>query len=326
MSQTPKCQRCERECRDSFLCQSCSNHIREILRELPWWLDRLLESSVGQVRMGDGGRSSARQELHGEDLVTDHALTIAQAAAMGRANTAASRLYARAHNTLATWIRDICESRGIDYRMQIMESNFIGPMAEYQQRRSPRKDPGTLETSGSHTPMALWLAKHAPAIAMHESAGECARDITDLRQDVERLVNRRETPQFCGQCPTELEVGHGECDQTHPHPCGTRLETRKHATTVTCPKCKADHDIEELTKAIFDANGHLGYTASEIHVVMEKLGMSVPESTFRRWKADRAIEPVMWRSGDPLYRLDDVRKLRAEMKERRAEGWKSRRS
>lgn len=306
----PKCQRCERECRDSFLCQSCSNHIREILRELPWWLDRLLESSVGQVRMGDGGRNP-KPELHGEDLVTDHALTIAQAAAMGRANTAASRLYARAHNTLATWIRDICESRGIDYRMQIMESNFIGPMAEYQQRRAPRKDPGTLETSGTHTPMALWLAKHAPAIAMHEAAGECANDIEDLRLAVERAVNRREAPMFCGLCPNEVADDHAkDCDKEHPHECGTRLEARKKAANVTCPSCKATHDVETLQRKIFEDNADYGYTSGEIHTVMNAMGMSIGESTLRRWIAQRALLPMNWHSGTPRYHLDDVRKLR----------------
>lgn len=310
MSQTPKCQRCERECRDSFLCQSCSNHIREILRELPWWLDHLLESSVGQVRMGDGGRSSARQELHGEDLVTEHAITIAQAAAMGRANIAASRLYARAHNTLATWIRDICESRGIDYRMQIMESNFIGPMAEYQQRRGPRKDPGTLETSGTHTPMALWLAKHAPAIAMHEAAGECARDIADLRQDVERLINRRESLRYCGPCPTEIAEGHAECDREHPHDCGTRLQAQQKASSVTCPSCKASHEVEALQRKIFEENADFGYEAGEILTAMNAMGMSVGESTLRRWIAQRALLPMNWHSGTPRYHLDDVRKLR----------------
>lgn len=306
----PKCQRCERECRDAFLCQSCSNHIREILRELPWWLDRLLESSVGQVRMGDGGRNP-KPELHGEDLVTDHALTIAQAAAMGRANTAASRLYARAHNTLATWIRDICESRGIDYRMQIMESNFIGPMAEYQQRRAPRKDPGTLETSGTHTPMALWLAKHAPAIAMHEAAGECANDIEDLRLAVERAVNRREAPMFCGLCPNEVADDHAkDCDKEHPHECGTRLEARKKAANVTCPSCKATHDVETLQRKIFEDNADYGYTSGEIHTVMNAMGMSIGESTLRRWIAQRALLPMNWHSGTPRYHLDDVRKLR----------------
>lgn len=322
MSSTPKCQRCERESRNGFLCPHCTNGLRETLRELPWWLDRLMESAVGQVRLGDGGKRAHDPGLvkytgqHGDDRLADDLakgdITAAKLAATGRANAASSTLYRQAQNTLTTWIRDICETRGATYVAPCeMAWNFIGPLLPNQYRQKRPKDATLMPTTGTHTPMALWLANHAPAIAQHEAAGELARDIDELRLAVERAVNRRESPRFCGPCPTELTDDHAkDCDREHPHACETRLMARKSAASVTCPTCKGTHDIGELTTSIFDANGHLGYTVNEIHLVMEQFGMSLPERTFRRWRADRTIVPMMWRSGEPLYRLDDVRELR----------------
>lgn len=310
---TPKCQRCDRESPNAFLCPHCADHLRETLRELPWWLDKLFESAVGQVRLGDGGRRGTRAaELHGDDLVSDHPLTAAKAAAMGRANAAASKLYNQAHGTLATWIRDLCESRGATYvAPRELVWNFIGPLLPHQRRQKRPKDPGTIETTGTHTPMTTWLAQHVSAIAMHEAAGECASDIEDLRLAVERAINRREAPMFCGLCPTEVADDHAkDCDKEHPHECGTRLEARKKASSVTCPTCKATHDVETLQRKIFEDNADFGYTSGEIHTVMNAMGMAIGESTLRRWIARRELVPMNWHSGSPKYHLEDVRKLR----------------
>jgi hypothetical protein len=62
-----QCQVCERKS-DLFLCASCTNKLRDALNELPGWLTHLREASVGQVRLGDGGRGSTRREpFHGDD-------------------------------------------------------------------------------------------------------------------------------------------------------------------------------------------------------------------------------------------------------------------
>jgi hypothetical protein len=319
---TPKCQRCDRESPNAFLCPHCADHLRETLRELPWWLDKLFESAVGQVRLGDGGKRAHDPGLlkytgqNGDERLADDLaqgeITVAKLAATGRANAAASNLYNGAHNTLATWIRDICESRGVTYLApRELVWNFIGPLRPTERRQKRPKDPGNIETTGTHTPMAMWLIQHVSAIVMHEAAGECANDIEDLRLAVERAVNRREAPMFCGLCPNELADDHAkDCDKGHPHECGTRLEARKKAANVTCPSCKATHDVETLQRKIFEDNADYGYTSGEIHTVMNAMGMSIGESTLRRWIARRELVPMNWHSGSPKYHLGDVKKLR----------------
>ncbi|MDM1995285.1 hypothetical protein PP326_07880, partial [Mycobacteroides abscessus] len=67
-----KCKRCERAT-DLFVCKSCISELRKRLADLPWWIDRLTETAVGQANLGDGARKGERRDvLHGDDTLVSH--------------------------------------------------------------------------------------------------------------------------------------------------------------------------------------------------------------------------------------------------------------
>jgi hypothetical protein len=45
-----ECQRCGGRA-TLFLCPRCESHLDKLLRELPWWLERLTETAVGATRL-----------------------------------------------------------------------------------------------------------------------------------------------------------------------------------------------------------------------------------------------------------------------------------
>lgn len=130
-----KCKRCERAT-DLFVCKACISELRKRLADLPWWLDRLTETAVGQAHLGEGARRGERRDvLHGDDTLDSHIepfprdkdttptardhrdryrSALWHALALGRVNGRASDELDRIHNALSTTIRDMCETRGIE--------------------------------------------------------------------------------------------------------------------------------------------------------------------------------------------------------------------
>ncbi len=130
-----KCKRCERAT-DLFVCKACVSELRKRLADLPWWLDRLTETAVGQANLGDGARKGERRDvLHGDDSLVSHVepfprdkdatptprdhrdrhqAALWHALALGRVNGRASDELDRIGNALSTTIRDMCETRGLD--------------------------------------------------------------------------------------------------------------------------------------------------------------------------------------------------------------------
>lgn len=130
-----KCKRCERAT-DLFVCKACISELRKRLADLPWWLDRLTETAVGQANLGDGARKGERRDvLHGDDTLDSHVepfprdkdttptardhrdrhqAALWHALALGRVNGRASDELDRIGNALSTTIRDMCETRGIE--------------------------------------------------------------------------------------------------------------------------------------------------------------------------------------------------------------------
>lgn len=129
-----KCKRCDRAT-DLFVCKACISELRKRLADLPWWLDRLTETAVGQANLGDGARRGERRDvLHGDDTLDSHVepfprdkdttptprdhrdrhqAALWHALALGRVNGRASDELDRIGNALSTTIRDMCETRGL---------------------------------------------------------------------------------------------------------------------------------------------------------------------------------------------------------------------
>ncbi|MGQ9348930.1 hypothetical protein [Mycolicibacterium gilvum] len=319
-----ECRRCERKA-TLYLCNYCIDTLRTQLRELPWWLDRLAETALGQAKLSDGGRRATRRDvLHGDDSLASHieplrACKCAEDAeclcnvdkarkrrerdalhhilAAGRVNARASAEYDRIQNRLGTWIRDICETRGMGLPQ--------------------------LNTASS---MAVWLAKNVMAIAGQEDADKCCDEVADSIKAIERAVNRPPPARSIGPCITDpapdevLERRRDSGDMTTR--CNLELSAGHKAKSVTCPRCEVTHpDVEEVLQQNIAEMGGMNFTVRQlVDVVLPKLDEPVPQRTLERWVEHGWIEVRGELRGAAMVRLDDVRELRRSRPRNRKAG------
>lgn len=307
------CKRCERKCQ-LFICNVCIDNLRTQLRELPWWLDRLAETALGQVKLSDGGRRTSRRDvLHGDDSLASHIEplrackcegscecdlgkarrkrqhdALAHALAAGRVNSRASREFDKVQNTLGTWVRDICETRGLE---------------------TPRLNTASM--------MATWLAKHVQAVASQEDADLFCDEIIDAQRSIERIINRPPPHRSIGPCitdpaPDEVLDKRRESGDYQTR-CNLELSASLKAKSVTCPQCKATHDdVELVVKQNLDEMGGMNFTIRQlVDVVLPKLDEVVPQRTLERWINYGWLEVRgVDERGANMVRLRDVRDLR----------------
>lgn len=127
-----ECTRCKAKS-DQFGCPRCTSRLRTMLAELPAWLSELEYTAAGQGKTGDPVRRAPRyrRPLDGDAhpialLPKDGEENLAKARhdreeavlrdalARGRVNARASDLLDKAQAILFEWVRDLCETRGVD--------------------------------------------------------------------------------------------------------------------------------------------------------------------------------------------------------------------
>lgn len=357
-----------------WLCARCTQDLAATLRKLPGLLVHLAESATGQTRLGgDGGRHtrSGPRMLHGDDSalakctcghkwheaecvecgcqaydgVPNPAALQRSLLAIGGVNAQASQLQTVIRNSLSTIVRDLCETRGLtvlwDQGVTAPTQLVIKGIADgWLDAYPPLNGPTSAD-------FARWLARHVDAIAADESAGVWFREIDGHTKAIEKILDRPEPLRFAGPCQAMIvdEKTHRERE------CGTRLLAKREATRVTCPQCKAEHDIERIVNRLLANVEHWRFTREELigdrggawTGIMGLLEEPVSKTAFHRWiKGDKKRKPVLAASGyrrpngqmgisrrstedEPVYRLSAVRKLRVQLGERQASamGWKA---
>lgn len=292
-----KCQVCDGRSQ-LFICTTHLGVLQTTLQEMPWWIERLTESALGQVRLGDGGRRGTRS--HELDEYTgpndtdnaarlDHDIhagkfTVDKVLGSARINSKASRLLDELENELGTWVRHLCETRGIEVPKLSVKA------------------------------CAQWLRKHANAIAADESAGEFYKSCVDLTDRIRHVVNRPEPPRFCGPCTTELTVeqreklkSRDEEDRTH---CMVQLYAPRKASKVTCPFCKHEHDVEDLHRALLDEADEYSFTISDlVDHILPKLDQQIPRRTLQHWAKTGRLIATGYEATIARYQLAEVRAL-----------------
>lgn len=158
------------------------------------------------------------------------------------------------HNTLSTWARDLCETRGIDYipigyYLPPLPLGFVGPLRPGERERHVPAD-FIDSTSG----IATWLSHYVTSISSTESAGECFDEISAAVTAAHRMIDRPPGRMYIGPCG---EVVNGvECEADVYITLG-QPEAR-------CPVCGATHEIEQRRKRLqAQVRGILG-TAAEL--------------------------------------------------------------
>lgn len=314
-----ECQRCGSKSQ-LFLCNQCTTRVHRNLIELPWWLNRLTEAAVGQTKMSDnGGRRSAEKfGIKGETTLAEciepfpnereedlerarrqrEKAALAHALSAGGVNARASELLATIADGLQYWVKDLCDSRGIQYQpLRFRGSRFIGPLRVGEVRRAKPNADGA--------EYALWLAEYVGAVASSEYALDMVTDVEGFLEDIEKRVNRPPEQRLCGPCPTVKEDGLR---------CDMQLRAPRDASEIRCPACKATHNVEHLEIQLFNEISEQLFTIPELaKVVLPKLGEPVPRSTLHYWLQKGHLKPAGYREDQAMVRLSEVRRCRLMM-------------
>lgn len=340
------CQSCGAKS-DVYLCNRHIEDLRKLLADLPWWIARLDEAVVGQVKLRSSGRGGSRREpFKGDDQALapcacghpEHEVVAcrvwnpelaepcacddyqpvfqqqklrAQFLSAGRVNARASRHLDAMRNSLTTWIRHICETRGI----RLVHPRFIGPL-RVNEARGPHRNSGDY---------ARWLAVNVHAIACDESAGQCYAELDGHQQAIARIVNRPIPRKYLGNCPTY--------DESTRVTCGKELEASEDDIQVFCPKCRRTHNCNWLQMLMVNDKARKRMTAREILELNKRIPEEyrIPERTLRRWRkpGPNGEPPKLSAHGyrrpdgrmvinrhseddEELYLWQDIEKLRAE--------------
>ena len=305
----PDCTRCARKT-DLYLCSTCIGNLRSMLHDMPWYLDRLVETAIGQARISDTGRRAKRRDvLHGDDSLAAHIeafprdgdkpptkrdllarqkLALHHALAAGRVNGRASDLLQKIHNTLAWWVKDICTRQNAS----IPRLNTV-------------------------TSMVRWLEKHCATVAHQDDGLNLIGDVEELQKSIERIVNRPVAPMVIGPCVTDpapddlLEQRAGKGDGTTR--CNYALHAGQKANKVTCPQCDETHDVSDvLTQNLAELDEVLVTVRDLVDWVLPRLDEPVPQRTIERWIVKGWV-PVRGQdsSGANMVTIGDVRRARA---------------
>lgn len=308
------CQRCGARSQ-AALCRTHESDLRRMLQELAGtvnpqtgrstagWIEHLADAAVGTVRMGgDGGRKT-----RGDDAPI-------------RFNDKASQLLQQVQGSLGMWVRDICESRGIEYEpVRFERPGFIGPLQLGVLRG--------LHYMGGGAPLALWLEVHVGAVLASEDAGMFLQEIEGLIGAITRLIDSPIPNRDIGPCPTiKGDDGRQRCD-TWLSVKRIDPATGRPPIEVTCPGCHLTQNIDRLMQDFLHRANHMQWTHERILQIMDIAQIKVPERTMRRWRHNLPVKPCGYLRADgrrigitrasvddvPLYRLADVQKKIAEL-------------
>lgn len=214
-----------------FLCWDCTKTLKSRLDAVIWLapeLDLTLSRQAHTTSPGDriGGTPEQPLPFH----------------------AGASEIVWVLHNTLSTWARDLCETRGIDYMpLGYLSSAFVGPLRQGE-RRIPN---GFVESTAG---IAAWLSHYVTSISGTESAGECFDEISAAVAAAHRVIDRPPGRMYIGPCGEVLNVV--ECDADIYITLGQY--------EAVCPVCGATHEVEQRRERLqAQVRGILG-TAAEL--------------------------------------------------------------
>lgn len=304
-----------------FLCAPCTNQLRAALTSLATGpavngrrssglLEDLTDVALKRTRLG--GDTSHRKR--GDTMPALYEPDTEKGRRTKQAD--ASILLDAIGNGLTTIVRDLCETRATPLLVAFKAFDAIGPLLPGWRRVAPDWQPTTHED-------ARWLAEHVSAIACDESAGVWHDEISGYVRRIERCIDRPARRRWLGPCPKWNE-------QTRKA-CGVDLYAHEDAIEVHCRTCRTTHNCNRLK--LLQQNDIERELLTWDRVLKANKWQPddcrVPERTLRIWRKTGRLKPRGWlrpngrhggtqHSADdqPLYRWQDVRRLRAEKPQR----------
>lgn len=256
---------------DGYLCHPCARVLERILAELPATLTDLQTTITRQSRTSRGGGGKPTKAAESPLPFDVHA----------------SELADRVRNGLSTWIRHLCETRGVEppslpRTATVWANTARGPVAVPAEPISA---------------MAVWLVQHVQTIRQDELAGQLLAELKLLQAELRAGVDNRQH-RYAGPCTATLRplevtassTGEGEDEtivpQLHagePVQCGADLKRRVGAATIVCKECGADYLAAERGDWIDDRAAEHVATAAQLALVLTESGYSMKAATIRKW-------------------------------------------
>lgn len=329
------CRVCESST-DGFLCSRCLGEIERALGDLPADLADLQLVATRQARgplglghghYAEGGRNGV--PAVGIEAVTDEPWVFAWGAA--------DQLWA-VGNTLSTWVRHICESRGLEppqasrgrwseHSAVVIRANRALELRRWREFTPAPEQPFTLLVGWLLNPDVL------TAIRYDEAAEQIHEQLTGLQRENHRWIVGRGMPMFAGRCDAADVRAEMDQDGTitpRVGVCGADLYGYLTEKVVRCQACSAEYDLAERKRWMLDQVDEQWAPAQLIADALTTLDEPVNASTLRTWidrdagltrPAERPLirQVAVDDDGRPLYRVGDVRARIAWSRARRAE-------
>lgn len=328
--------RCGRPVLDAFVCQPCADELTEDLRAI---ITAHQSPPPAAIVVDDRGREKLAPRPPGwigRDLSSpfDHNAGLLAELVAAYSRESRSGRGGKASDTLLVWHEKAGELRKqliatlVRYVRLVADARGITLPADVAERANPLT-------------LASWLERHV-AWLRHQQAGAAAvTDVHRLVTSITRIIDPLDDRQFIGLC-TARPLAADDCScSCHTKVkqrllcdapavchhkgaiCGTSLHASMTTVEIQCPTCRQTYAVAEHRQWLLDALEGVLATATEIATALTSLEMPVTPARIRQWKHRGRIEVRGYRprrvdvdpaeddtSGDPLYRLGDVKALR----------------
>lgn len=232
----------ERECdtcgaaTSAFICTRCRDKLIDELRSVAWLADELEVTITRRAKL-----SGPTLRVAGDP---ETALPF---------NEAASEAAWLLRNVLVSWVRDLCDTRGMIYPLL-----------------------------GSASELAGWLASYATSIQMSEAAHVAYDEITDAVAQARMVIDRPKTRQVLGTCLGDTDTA----DQ-----CQKVLYVAAGRQKLTCGECGTVHNVAErrdwMLQVVRNERGTAADVARKLGTLLEP---PVKAGTIRQWHKRGKLE------------------------------------
>lgn len=147
--------------------------------------------------------------------------------------------------TIVAWTQTVMESSGTPLIEPACTTCVHLSCSEIRRRRHPAR--GTIPS------MIRYLARQFRWIIRQDWAPTMADELLDLERRLARMVDRPADRRYAGKCSALTMDGR----------CEAELYARMDSGRVTCPRCKAEHDVTERRDILLSEAKHYLVTATE---------------------------------------------------------------
>lgn len=283
----------------TYLCAKHLNEIREALRSLPTDLADLeavaTRQAKGPLGLGDPGRQWTPQSTSDTDARADLPARLRRTAGpIALPSTPwpyaphASDMAWAVINTVSTWWRHICETRGLPAD------------------GDPR----------------VGLLRNLDAIGLDEAAAQIHDELTSIRDAVDRaVIGRMVETKFLGRCDLPDIRVIVEDDALLPTLgyCGAEMYAKVNDKVFVCEVCGATYDVVQRRADLAERIADEWQRPYLIAAGLTELDQPVKVETLYKWISRKLVKQVgIDDEGHALYRVGDVQAMVQLQRERHA--------